>query len=73
MRSVLLQPNTTSRVNFYGDAPERGEDLGYVRHQLDALAYARAVCGLRPKEELDYRRLCEQERAMLEALHQMAS
>jgi hypothetical protein len=71
MRSVLTQSSTTSRVAFYDDLPERGDDLGYIRHQLDALAYARAVCGLRPKDELEYRRLCERELAMLEAIHQL--
>jgi hypothetical protein len=63
MRSVLTQSSTTSRVAFYDDLPERGDDLGYIRHQLDALAYARAVC--------EYRRLCERELAMLEAIHQL--
>jgi hypothetical protein len=71
MRSVLLQPSTESRVAFYDDMPERREDLGFIRHQLDALAYARAVCGLRPKEELEYRRLCERELAILHAVHQL--
>jgi hypothetical protein len=72
MGSVLTQPNTTIRVTFFDDVPERREDLGYVRHQLDTLAYARAVCGLRPKEEIEYRRLCEREQAMLEVAHRRA-
>jgi hypothetical protein len=69
MRSQLLQPDTECRIAFYDDLPERGEDLGFIRHRLDALAYARALCGLRPKDELEYRRLCEREWAILEAIH----
>jgi hypothetical protein len=72
MQSLLTQPNTMSRVVFYEDQNERREDLGYIRHQLDALANARAVCGLRPKEDLEYRRLCDLELGMLEAIHQLA-
>ena len=71
MTSVLTQPNVESRVVFYGDMPTRDQDLGYIRHQLDALAYARAVCGLRPKEEAAYQRLCQHELAMLEAIHHL--
>lgn len=69
MSSVLVQPSVESRVVFYDDMPTRDEDLGYIRHQLDALSYARAVCGLRPKEEAEYQRLCAREMAMLEAIH----
>ena len=71
MRSVLTQPSTQSRVAFYDDLPARNEDLGYIRHKLDALAYTRAVSGLRAEDELEYRRLCERELALLEAIHQM--
>jgi hypothetical protein len=73
MTSLRMQASTESRVVVYDVIPERGEDLGYVRHQLDALAYARGVCGLRPKDETEYQRLCERERAMLEAIHQLVA
>jgi hypothetical protein len=73
MGSVLTQPSTTVRVAFFEDLAERRDDLGYVRHQLDSLAYARAVCGLRPKEEIQYRRLCQREQTMLEAVHQQVA
>jgi hypothetical protein len=66
-----MQPSMASPVAFPDDTPERGEDLGFIRHQLDALANARAVGGLRPKDEIEYRRLCERERAMLDAVHQL--
>lgn len=72
MRSGQRQANVASGVAFHDDTPERGEDLGFIRHQLDALAYARGACGLRPKDEIEYRRLCEREQAMLEAVHQLA-
>jgi hypothetical protein len=65
-----MQPSMANPVAFYDDTPERGEDLGFIRHRLDALAYARAVSGLRPKDEVEYGRLCERERAMLDAVHQ---
>jgi hypothetical protein len=68
MGSVRIQPSTASPTALH-ESPERGEDLGFIRHQLDALAYARAVGGLRPSDETEYRRLCEQERAMLDAVH----
>jgi hypothetical protein len=71
MSSLLMQPSTASRVSFYEGGLERSADLAFIRHQLDALAYARAVCGLRPKDEIEYERLCEQERAMLEAVHRL--
>jgi hypothetical protein len=73
VRSLLEQPNAQSRVVFYDDIPERGEDLGFIRHQLDALAYARAVCGLRPKDELEYQRLCEKEWEILTAIHSLVA
>jgi hypothetical protein len=62
-----------SPVASHDDTPERGEDLGFIRHRLDAFAYARAVGGLRPQDEIEYRRLCERERerAMLDAVHQL--
>ena len=69
MRCVLMQPSMTSPVAFDDDTPDRGEDLGFIRHRFDALAYARAVSGLRPKDEIEYGRLCERERAMLDAVH----
>lgn len=68
MGSVLLQPSRPSRVAFCGDIPEGEEDLGFIRHQLDALAYARAVGGLRPRDEFEYERLCGRERAMLDEI-----
>jgi hypothetical protein len=68
MSTVLTQPRVECRVVFFDDILERGEDLGYIRHQLDALAYARAVCGLRSRDELEYRRLCERELAILEEM-----
>ena len=68
MGSVLLQSSRPSRVAFCGDVPKGDEDLGFVRHQLDALAYARAVGGLRPRDEIEYDRLCERERAMLDEI-----
>jgi hypothetical protein len=71
MTSVLMQPSAESRVVFYDDMPTRDEDLGYIRHQLDALAYARAVCGLRPTEETEYQRLCASELSLLEAIHHL--
>jgi hypothetical protein len=71
MSSVLMQPSVKCRVVFYDDVPERGEDLGYIRHQLDALADARAVCGLRPRDELEYQRLCQRELAILEVMHHL--
>jgi hypothetical protein len=64
-----MQPSTTNPVALYDDILEGGEDLGFIRHRLDALAYARAVSGLRPKDEIEYGRLCERERAMLDAVH----
>jgi hypothetical protein len=73
MRSELMQPSTGSRVTFYDDGLERSEDLGFIRHQLDALAYARAVCGFRAKDEAEYQRLCEREREMLEAVQQLVA
>ena len=73
MRSLAMPSSTKSRVVFCDDMSERAEDLGFIRHQLDALAYARAVCGLRPKDELDYQRLCERERTILEAVHQLVT
>jgi hypothetical protein len=73
MRSLCMQACTESRVAFHDDIPEHGEDLGFIRHQLDALADARAVSGLRPKDELEYERLCERERAILEAVHQLVT
>jgi len=65
-----MQPSMASPVAFR-DAPERSEDLGFIRHQLDALANARAVGGLRPDDEIKYRRLCERERAMLGVVRQL--
>jgi hypothetical protein len=65
-----MQPSMANPVAFDDDSAERGEDLGFIRHRLDALAYARAVSGLRPKDEIEYGRLCERERAMLDAVHQ---
>jgi hypothetical protein len=71
MRSLLEQPGAPGRVVFSDDLPERGEDLGFIR--LDALAYARGVGGLHPKDELEYQRLCERERAILEAVHRLVA
>jgi hypothetical protein len=65
-----MQPTMANPVAACDDTADRGEDLGFIRHRLDALAYARAVGGLRPKEEVEYGRLCERERAMLDAVHQ---
>jgi|HubBroStandDraft_1064217.scaffolds.fasta_scaffold1527216_1 hypothetical protein len=65
-----MQSSMASTVAFDDDTPACGKDLGFIRHRLDALAYARAVGGLRPKDEIEYERLCEQERAMLDAIHQ---
>jgi len=73
MSSLLVQVSAPSRDVFDDDIPERSEDLGFIRHQLDALANARAVCGLRLNDEVRYRRLCERERAILEALHQLVA
>jgi hypothetical protein len=73
MRPLCTRASTDSRAPLYDDVPERGEDLGFIRHQLDALAYARGVCGLRPKDELEYQRLCERELAILEAIHQLVA
>ncbi len=71
MRSVLLQPTMANRVAFYNDTLEREGDLGLIRHRLDSLAHTRAVCGLRPNDEIEYERLCERERALLDAFHQL--
>ncbi len=71
MRSLRTKPSMANPVASHDDTPERGEDLGFIRHRLDALAYARAVGGLRPQDEIEYRRLCERERAMLDAVHQL--
>jgi hypothetical protein len=68
-----MQPSMANRVATHDDTPERGEDLTFIRHQLDALAYARTVGGLRPKDEIEYRRLCECERAMLDAVRQLVA
>ena len=65
-----MQPSMASPVAFR-DAPGRGEDLGFIRHQLDSLADARAVGELRPNDEIEYRRLCERERAILGVVHQL--
>jgi hypothetical protein len=73
MRPLPMPRSTKSRVVFYDDVSEREEDLGFIRHQLDALAYARAVSGLRPKDELEYQRLCQRERTILEAVHQLVT
>jgi hypothetical protein len=67
-----MQPSVQSRVVFFDDLPERREDLGYIRHQLDALAYARAVSGLTPRDALEYQRLCDRELAILEAMQHWA-
>jgi hypothetical protein len=64
-----MQPSMASPVALDVDTPEHGEDLRFIRHRLDALAYARAVSGLRPKDEIEYGRICERERAMLDAVH----
>ena len=71
MRSVPMQPNMASPVASPDDNPERGEHLGFIRHQLDALAYARAVGGLGPKGEIEYQRLCERERVMFDVVHRL--
>jgi hypothetical protein len=68
MGPVRIQPSMASPAALH-DSPQRGEDLGFIRHQLDALAYARAVGGLRPSDETEYQRLCEQEQAMLDTVH----
>jgi len=47
------------------------DDLGFVRHQLDDLAYWRATCGLRPTDVLRYQELCEKEKTLL-AAHRFA-
>jgi hypothetical protein len=73
MSSVLMHPNRESQVFSYDNDPARGEDLGFIRHQLDALAYARAVCGLRPKDELEYRRLCKRELEILESVRRLVA
>jgi hypothetical protein len=68
-----MHPNREIQVFFHDDDPARNEDLGFIRHQLDALAYARAVCGLRPKDEIEYRRLCEKELQILESVQQLVA
>jgi hypothetical protein len=60
-----------SRVTFYDDTLERVGDLGLIRHRLDGLANARAVCGLRLNDEIEYDRLCERERSLLDAFNQL--
>jgi hypothetical protein len=65
-----MQPSMESPGALHG-SPDHGEDLGFIRHRLDALAYARAVGGLRPNDETEYRRLCQQEQTMLDAVHQV--
>jgi hypothetical protein len=73
MPSAFLQPTSANRVAFYDDTLEREGDLGLIRHRLDSLAHTRAVCGLRPNDELEYERLCERERALLDAFHQVVA
>lgn len=61
MESVSSQPDTTScRVG-------RGESLAVLRYKIDALAYAESVGGLLPKGRIEYRRLCDRQRALLAA------
>ena len=73
MGSVLTQPNTSRHVIYCDDIPEGDEDLGFIRHRLDALAYARAVGGLGRKEEIEYVRLCLREQALLDAIRQASA
>jgi hypothetical protein len=47
-------------------------DLGFVRHQLDCLAYARSVSVLRPVDHARYRQLCEMEGSLLGRTRQLA-
>lgn len=68
-----MPSNTKTRVVFCDDMTEPEEDLGFIRHRLKALAYSRAVCGLRTKDQLEYQRLCERERTILEAFHQFVT
>ena len=48
------------------------DDLGFVRHQLDDLAYWRATCGLQPKDLLRYQELCAKEKTLLAAARRFA-
>jgi hypothetical protein len=66
-----MQPSMANPVASHDHIHERGEDLGFIRHQLDALAYARAAGGLGPNDEIEYERLCERECAMLDAVHRL--
>ena len=68
MTSLRIQSSMESPGALHC-SPDHGEDLGFIRHQLDVLAHARAVGGLRPNDETEYRRLCEREQAMLDAVH----
>jgi hypothetical protein len=73
MGSVRTQPSTSTRVAYCDDIPGGDEDLGFIRHRLDALAYARAVGGLGPKDEIEYGRLCQREHAMLDAIRALSA
>jgi hypothetical protein len=42
-----------------------GDDLGFVRHQLNCLAHARSISTLRPVDNARYLQLCAKERELL--------
>jgi hypothetical protein len=48
------------------------DDLFYVRHQLDGLAFVRATSGLRRDDCSRYQELCEKELVLLAAARPFA-